>query len=237
MSADAHVNQAPQTISFGPLPTKTYSDAAFTLGATASSGLTVGYTSSTPRSPPFPATPSPSSAPARRPSQPAARQRNTWPRRRPQTCREQGRADDHVCRRRQSPVRLPFNPGATASPGLPVSYASSDTGVATVSGSTVTLAGVGTTTITASQPGNDNYSPPPTSRSRSPSARAARSHGRRDRHAEGSRPDRRAVCRRRDQTSGALVVPFTVSGTATSGADYTALPASVTIPTVRRRSR
>jgi uncharacterized repeat protein (TIGR02543 family) len=50
-----------------------------------------------------------------------------------------------------------FNLTATASSGLAVSYSSSDTNVATVSGSTVTLVGVGTTTITASQGGNTTY--------------------------------------------------------------------------------
>ncbi len=52
----------------------------------------------------------------------------------------------------------PFTLGATASSGLPVSYASSNTAVATVSGSTVTIVGAGTTTITARQAGNANYS-------------------------------------------------------------------------------
>ena len=51
----------------------------------------------------------------------------------------------------------PFVLTATASSGQPVSYASSDPAVATVSGSTVTLVGAGTTTITASQPGNATY--------------------------------------------------------------------------------
>ena len=51
----------------------------------------------------------------------------------------------------------PFDLTATASSGLQVSYASSDLSVATVSGSTVTIQGVGNTTITASQPGNENY--------------------------------------------------------------------------------
>ena len=46
---------------------------------------------------------------------------------------------------------------ATASSGLDVSYASSDETVATVAGSTMTIVGVGTTTITASQEGNDMY--------------------------------------------------------------------------------
>ena len=51
----------------------------------------------------------------------------------------------------------PFPLGATASSGLAVSYTSSNPSVATVSGDTVTLIGVGSTTITASQAGNANY--------------------------------------------------------------------------------
>ncbi|MFY8213176.1 MAG: beta strand repeat-containing protein, partial [Flavobacterium sp.] len=48
---------------------------------------------------------------------------------------------------------LPLNASST----LAISYASSDINVATVSGNTVTIVGVGTTTITASQAGNSNY--------------------------------------------------------------------------------
>ncbi|MFO1513072.1 MAG: DUF5011 domain-containing protein [Verrucomicrobiota bacterium] len=51
----------------------------------------------------------------------------------------------------------PFALGATASSGLAVTYVSSAPAVATVSGNTVTIVGVGTTTITASQAGNGNY--------------------------------------------------------------------------------
>lgn len=51
----------------------------------------------------------------------------------------------------------PFNPGATATSGLAVSYSSSNTAVATVSGSIITIVGVGTSTITATQAGNANY--------------------------------------------------------------------------------
>lgn len=53
----------------------------------------------------------------------------------------------------------PFTLTATASSGLPVSFVSSNTGVATVSGNTVTVVGAGTTTITASQEGNSSYLP------------------------------------------------------------------------------
>src|SRR6218665_1234758 len=47
---------------------------------------------------------------------------------------------------------------ATASSNLAVSYLSSNTSVATISGSTVTIIGAGTTNITASQAGNASYS-------------------------------------------------------------------------------
>ncbi len=51
----------------------------------------------------------------------------------------------------------PFALVANASSGLPVSFASSQPAVATVSGGTVTIVGVGSTIITASQGGNGNY--------------------------------------------------------------------------------
>jgi hypothetical protein len=54
-------------------------------------------------------------------------------------------------------VGATVNLAATASSGLNVSYASSDTSVATVSGSTVTILKAGSTIITASQAGGDNY--------------------------------------------------------------------------------
>jgi hypothetical protein len=46
---------------------------------------------------------------------------------------------------------------ATASSGLTITYVSSNPAVATVSGNTVTIVGIGTTVITASQTGNGNY--------------------------------------------------------------------------------
>ena len=53
----------------------------------------------------------------------------------------------------------PFTLNATASSALPVSYQSSDPGVAQINGSSVTITGAGTTVITAWQPGNANYNP------------------------------------------------------------------------------
>lgn len=54
-----------------------------------------------------------------------------------------------------------FNLAATASSTLPVSYVSSNTSVATIVGSTVTIVGAGTTTITASQAGNEIFNAAP----------------------------------------------------------------------------
>ena len=51
----------------------------------------------------------------------------------------------------------PFSLTGTANSGLAVAYTSSNPGVASVSGSTVTILSVGTTTITATQSGNSNY--------------------------------------------------------------------------------
>lgn len=50
-----------------------------------------------------------------------------------------------------------YSPGATASSGLAVTYASSDTAVATIVGSSIHIVAPGTTTITASQAGNGEY--------------------------------------------------------------------------------
>lgn len=52
-----------------------------------------------------------------------------------------------------------FDPGAVTSSGLPVAYASSDTSVAVIANGKVKLVGPGTTMITASQNGNDTFSP------------------------------------------------------------------------------
>src|SRR6185369_2296651 len=52
-----------------------------------------------------------------------------------------------------------FTLGATAGSGLAVSYTSSNPSVATVSGTTVTIVGAGTTTITANQSGDATYNP------------------------------------------------------------------------------
>ncbi len=55
----------------------------------------------------------------------------------------------------------PFNLTAVASSALPVTYSSSNPAVATVAGNIVTIVGIGTTTITASQAGNASYNAAP----------------------------------------------------------------------------
>jgi len=59
----------------------------------------------------------------------------------------------------QYTTNAPYELSATASSGLVVSYQSSNTNVATISGSTVTIVGAGPTTITASQVGDSNWNP------------------------------------------------------------------------------
>lgn len=54
-----------------------------------------------------------------------------------------------------------FSPGATASSGLPVTYTSSNTAVATITGNQIHVLAAGTSVITASQSGDDNYNPAP----------------------------------------------------------------------------
>jgi hypothetical protein len=58
-------------------------------------------------------------------------------------------------------VGTPLTLSATATSGLAVSFASSTTGVCTVSGTTATFVAAGTCTITASQPGNNVYTAAP----------------------------------------------------------------------------
>src|SRR5205814_2371390 len=54
-----------------------------------------------------------------------------------------------------------YSPGATASSGLTVAYASSNTAVATIVSNQVHIVAPGVTTITASQAGNATYNAAP----------------------------------------------------------------------------
>lgn len=152
--------KAQQTITFNTLPTKTNGDPSFTLNATASSGLTVTYTSSNASV----ATVSGNTVII------VGQGASTI------TANQAGNTifDAAASVARTLTVKgsqgitftalatmkvgdAPFSLGATADSGLPVTYASSNTSVATVSGSTLTVVGTGTSTITASQAGNASF--------------------------------------------------------------------------------
>lgn len=160
------INKADQTISFGALPSKQVGDPDFALSATATSGLTVAFSSSNPSV----ATVSGNTvtivgagSTTITASQAGDANYNAA------TGQDQelivtnpNLQDQTISFGALSPVTYGganFNLTATASSGLTVAYSSSNTDVATVSGNTVTIVGVGTTSITATQGGNGTYNP------------------------------------------------------------------------------
>jgi len=156
-----------QTISFGPLAGKTYGDPDFPLLATASSGLPVSFSSSGNCSVVFAET-----VHINRPGSctvvasqlgnanynPAADVSRTF------AIAKAGQAIAFGPLANKTYGSPDFVIHALASSGLPVSFTAS--GDCTVSGTVVHLSGVGSCTITASQPGNATFNPaPPFSRS------------------------------------------------------------------------
>lgn len=158
------VNKADQTITFEPLLAKSMSDPPFPLSATASSGLTVSYVSS-----------NTAVATVAGNTVTLVGQGTTTI-----TASQSGNVNYNaattvdqvlVVNDKQSQSitfnALPdkkfgdtdFSVGATTSSGLPVTYSSSNTSVATISGTTVTIVGVGSTIITASQAGDATFNP------------------------------------------------------------------------------
>jgi gliding motility-associated-like protein len=159
------VSKANQTIIFAALPAKTYGDSDFNPGASASSGLTISYTSDNPAV----ATIVSGSihivgagTAVITASQAGDANYNAAPDV-PQTLT--------VNKANQSitfaalPVKTygdsDFNPGASASSGLTVSYASDNPGVATIVSGSIHIVGAGTAVITASQAGDANYNAAP----------------------------------------------------------------------------
>lgn len=157
---DQPVNFVIQTISFPALPVMTYGDPPLILTATASSGLPITYTSSN--------------------TSVATLSGNVL------TANSTGTADIiamQIGNGTYAPARYiriltvnkadqtisfpepgtktygdpDFNPNATASSGLPVSYSIDNPSVATVSGFNIHITGAGTAVITASQGGNNLY--------------------------------------------------------------------------------
>lgn len=161
---DLTVIKGNQTITFDPLPQKTLGDAAFPLTATASSGLTLSYTSSNEDVATISGNtvtlvgPGTTTIAASQPGNvnynPAADVQQTLTVKLPQAI-----TFDALAAKTYGDES--FTLTGTASSGLAVSYVSSNTSVATISGNTVTILSAGTTTIAASQAGNVTYDPAP----------------------------------------------------------------------------
>ncbi len=156
--------KTPQTISFGTLAGKTFGDADFALGATATSGLSVSYASSNPSVATISGntvqivgagTTTITASQSGDATYAAAVEV-------PQTLTV-GKANQTITGLAASDSKTygdsTYSPSASSTSGLSVTYASSNTSVATVSGNIISIVGAGTTTITASQAGDSNYNP------------------------------------------------------------------------------
>ena len=159
------VNKANQTITFNALTGKNVNDASFGLTATASSSLSVSYVSSNTAVATISGTTvtivgvgtttiTASQAGNGNYNAAASVDRDLVVSKLAQTITFAAIAT-------KSPLDPPFSLTATASSGLALSYVSSNTAVATINGSLVTILAPGTTTITASQAGNAAYNAAP----------------------------------------------------------------------------
>ncbi len=163
------VSRADQSISFAPLANRTFGDNPFTIGASASSGLTVSFSSSNPSVATVSGTTvtiTGSGSSTITASQGGNGNYNAAPNV-TQTLTVAGKP--------QSIGTVTFTPAlpsvanvgdsftvsASSSSGLPVSFTTSNPAVAAVSGNTVIIAGPGSASICAVQSGNSNYSPAP----------------------------------------------------------------------------
>jgi outer membrane protein OmpA-like peptidoglycan-associated protein len=155
------VTQAQQTITFGTLAGKTFGDAAFAVSATASSGLTVSFASTTTGVCTVSGTTVTIVAAgtcAIRASQAgdastaaAANVDQSF------TVAQAAQTISFGALSGKTYGDAAFAVSATASSGLTVSFASTTTGVCTVSGTTVTIVTAGSCTIRATQAGDGNY--------------------------------------------------------------------------------
>jgi hypothetical protein len=155
------VAKANQTISFGALAAKTLDSLPFTISATASSNLAVSFSSSNPAV----ATVSGTTvtlvgAGTTTITALQGGNANYFPAANVTQTLTVGKGNQVITFAALSAKAMgdqPFALAATASSGLPVSYVSSNTAVATIAGSTLTIKSAGTTIITASQEGNTSY--------------------------------------------------------------------------------
>jgi hypothetical protein len=159
------VQRVPQTITFAPLPNQPFGTAPFAVTATASSGLTVRFASTTASTCTVSGDTVTLVAVGRcviRATQPGGTMYA------PAAPVTQGfqvtKEAQTITFSRLANHKIgtpPFTVTATASSGLAVSFVSDTTTTCTVSGNTVTLVAVGQCDITAKQPGNATYSAAP----------------------------------------------------------------------------
>lgn len=217
------VTYTPQSIVFSALAAKTYGDAAFSLSATASSGLAVTYASSNTSV----ATVSGNTVTiigAGTTNITASQAGNGTYSAAPDVVRTLTvlKANQSIAFPVIAPkitTDVPFSISATATSGLPVTFAVSS-GPASVSGSSVTLTGTaGTVVVTANQAGNSNYNA---------ATQASQSFAVTKANQTVSFP---AITNKLDSD-----VPFTISATATSGLSISfsivSGPASITGNTI-----
>ncbi len=159
------IGKVSQTITFPAISSQTYGGAPFTISATASSGLAVSFNSTTPAvcsvvnatvtilaAGTCTVTVSPSGDANNSAAAPVTQ--NVTIASANQSITFQPIPD-------QTLDNLSPTVSATASSGLPVSFAMATLGTCSLSGSTVNMLALGTCTINASQPGNANYNPAP----------------------------------------------------------------------------
>jgi uncharacterized repeat protein (TIGR03803 family) len=161
------VNKANQTITFGTLPSKALTDPPFALGATASSGLPVSYTSSDLTI----ATISGNTVTLQNKAGSTIITATQSGNGNYNTATQATQTLTVVPKTSQTitfnalPARIvgdaPFSLSASATSGLTVTFTSGDPTVASISGTTVTILKAGTVTVTASQGGDPTYAAAP----------------------------------------------------------------------------
>jgi ELWxxDGT repeat protein len=155
------VNKGSQTITFSALAPKTFGESAYTLGATSSSSLAVTYASSnTSVATISGATVTIVGAGTTIITASQAGNSNYNSATDVTQTLTVNKGSQTITFSALAPKTFgesAYTLGATSSSNLAVTYASSNTSVATISGATVTIVGAGTTIITASQAGNSNY--------------------------------------------------------------------------------
>jgi polyvinyl alcohol dehydrogenase (cytochrome) len=155
------VTRGSQTIAFGPLPNQTFGAAPFTVSATASSGLAVGFGSFTPVVCTVSGATVTLVAAGTCTIHAAQPGNSDWAAAPPVNqsflVTRGSQTITFGALPNQAFGAAPFTVGATASSGLAVGFGSTTPVICTVSGATVTLVAAGTCTIRAAQPGNDAW--------------------------------------------------------------------------------